>query len=138
MNKKRNGFGSFFAGFLIGGFAGSFIALVTAPQAGQKTRDQLRTKSVELKDKTEQTVDEALTTIKQASDEVSKQVAVLQAHHKDVFDESQSLWKHSIEEIARITKDAVEEIKATTTKPAGEIPVPDSVMIVTKPEIDQE
>ncbi len=38
-------------GFLIGGLAGALIALYNAPRSGEETRAKLRDKSIELKDK---------------------------------------------------------------------------------------
>ncbi len=49
----------FISGLLIGGLAGTAIALLTAPQSGKKTRTMIRQKSVELRDQVADTADEA-------------------------------------------------------------------------------
>jgi gas vesicle protein len=46
---------SFFSGFLTGGLIGGMGALLLAPQSGEKTRTQIRTKGIELKEKAETT-----------------------------------------------------------------------------------
>jgi gas vesicle protein len=38
---KDSGFGSFLAGVVIGGLVGAAVGLLLAPQAGEKTREQL-------------------------------------------------------------------------------------------------
>ncbi len=45
---------SFFAGFLFGGIIGAGIALLMAPQSGDETREQLKTRSIELKGRAEE------------------------------------------------------------------------------------
>lgn len=54
-----NGGSEFFAGLMIGGLVGAAIALVMAPQSGEETRAQIRDKSVELKDRANETLAEA-------------------------------------------------------------------------------
>ena len=51
MSDSANEFGSFLAGFLIGGLIGAATALMLAPQSGEETRTVIKTKSIELKDK---------------------------------------------------------------------------------------
>jgi gas vesicle protein len=55
---EKDGFGSFLAGFLIGGIAGAVVALLYAPQSGEETRGQIKDKTIELKDKAAVTLDE--------------------------------------------------------------------------------
>ncbi len=42
--KNSDSLGAFLAGFLLGGFAGALIAMLTAPQSGTETRGLLREK----------------------------------------------------------------------------------------------
>ena len=49
----------FFAGLVIGGVAGAGLALLLTPQSGQKTRHQLRAKSLELKNEAMESLTEA-------------------------------------------------------------------------------
>jgi len=46
---------SFFSGFLAGGLIGTMATLLLAPQSGEETRTQIRTKGIELKEKAEAT-----------------------------------------------------------------------------------
>jgi gas vesicle protein len=54
-----NGFGAFAAGLLIGGLAGGIAALLLAPQSGEMTRAQIKDKSIELRDKAQETAEQA-------------------------------------------------------------------------------
>lgn len=55
----NNEFGSFLSGFLVGGLVGAAVALLMAPQSGEETRTLIRDKSVELKDMTVASMEEA-------------------------------------------------------------------------------
>ena len=56
---ERNDFGTFLAGFIVGGVVGALTTLLMVPQSGEETRDYLRKKSIELKERTEITAEEA-------------------------------------------------------------------------------
>jgi len=55
----NNDFGSFLSGFLVGGLVGAAVALLMAPQSGEETRVLIRDKSLELKDKTVASLEDA-------------------------------------------------------------------------------
>jgi len=56
MERKGSSIGLLFIGILIGSLVGSGIALLAAPQSGEKTRLMLRDKGVELKNRASTTV----------------------------------------------------------------------------------
>lgn len=56
----RDEFGAFLVGFLIGGLSGAVVALLFAPQSGEETRAMIKDKSIELRDKAQQSAEEAL------------------------------------------------------------------------------
>ena len=47
----NDGFGAFLMGFVVGGVAGAVAALLLAPQSGEETRNLIKDKSIELRDK---------------------------------------------------------------------------------------
>ena len=59
MSDSSGEVGAFFAGFLVGGLIGAGAALLLAPQSGAETREQIREKSIELRDKAEDSLEEA-------------------------------------------------------------------------------
>jgi len=81
MTDNDNSIGAFLAGIFIGGLVGAAAALLLAPQSGEETREQIREKSIELRDRAEVTLDEARTRVGQSAetvrvkvDELSQQV----------------------------------------------------------------
>ena len=55
----RNGIGMLFVGFLLGALSGAVVALLFAPQSGEETRTLIKDKSIELRDKAQQTAEQA-------------------------------------------------------------------------------
>jgi len=66
----RNSFGMFLIGFLLGTLSGSVVALLFAPQSGAETRTMIKDKSVEMRDKAQQTAEQA----RARTDEVVRQL----------------------------------------------------------------
>jgi gas vesicle protein len=58
MADNDNDLGSFVAGFLIGGLIGAGVALLLAPQSGEETREMLRERGIELKNRAEEAASE--------------------------------------------------------------------------------
>lgn len=59
------------AGLVIGGLAGAGAALLLAPQSGKETRAQIQQKSVEIRDKAAETVDDAVAQVKSKTHEIT-------------------------------------------------------------------
>lgn len=57
---KRDEFGTFAIGFLIGSLTAAVVALLFAPQSGEETRALIKEKSIELRDQAKQTAEEAM------------------------------------------------------------------------------
>ena len=66
----RNVFGVFVIGLVIGGLAGAVAALLFAPQSGEQTRAQIKEKSIELRDRAQQSSQEAMA----RADELGRQL----------------------------------------------------------------
>ncbi len=48
---ERDEFGAFLIGFIVGGLTGAAVSLLLAPQSGEETREYLRERAIELRDK---------------------------------------------------------------------------------------
>jgi gas vesicle protein len=70
----RNGgdFGSYFAGFLMGGLIGAAVALLMAPASGEETRKYIREKGIELRDQTVNSLEAAAAEARERADELTK------------------------------------------------------------------
>lgn len=69
MSDNGNDLATFLAGFIVGGLVGAATALLLAPQAGEDTREVIREKSIELKDKAVSTADETRVRAEKALEE---------------------------------------------------------------------
>jgi gas vesicle protein len=52
---ERNDLGAFLIGFVVGGLTGAAVSLLMAPQSGDDTREFLRERAIELRDKASET-----------------------------------------------------------------------------------
>ena len=74
--KHTSNFASFLAGAVIGGLIGAGTALLTAPQAGSKTRAELQQGVGQLRDRTSETVKDTVTQVKSRANEIKSEVQV--------------------------------------------------------------
>jgi gas vesicle protein len=52
---ERDEFGAFLIGFIVGGLTGAAISLIMAPQSGEETREYIKDRAIELRDKAQET-----------------------------------------------------------------------------------
>src|SRR5258707_10282252 len=71
---SKNSTAPVLAGLLIGGLAGAGAMLLLAPQSGKETRAQIQQKTLELRERTVETVDEAVTQIKSKTNQLKAEV----------------------------------------------------------------
>lgn len=76
---------SMFAGFLIGGLIGAGIALLSAPYSGEETRQRIREKSMEMKDKAVETAHETRQRIDDARRQGSEKVTMARDRGQTIF-----------------------------------------------------
>jgi len=94
MSDRDTDFGTFLAGFVIGGLVGAAVALLYAPQSGEETRTIIKEKSIELKDKATETAEEARARAEKALEEARARADL-------AIQETRA----RAEELARITKE---------------------------------
>ena len=109
MSDRDSGFGSFLSGFVFGGLVGAVVALLMAPQSGEETRAQIKDKSIEIKDKTVASLEDAASVAKEKATEFS-QVA------KDKTDELKQKGQVILEEQKAKLTEAVESKKKKVEK----------------------
>ena len=98
---ERDEFGAFLIGFVVGGLTGAITALLLAPQSGEETRTYIKEKSIELRDKATESVEDAYAQAEKAAIEA-----------KARFDELAQTTKERAEEIQNKGKIMLEEQKA--------------------------
>ena len=72
MYRRETSIGSIIAAFIFGGLIGAGMALLMAPQSGQETRERIRNKGVELKDRAVGTYEETADRAKARIDDISQ------------------------------------------------------------------
>jgi len=70
-NAGANAATSAIAGLVIGGLAGAGAALLLAPQSGKETRSQIQHKTLEIRDRTTETVEGVVTQVKSKTHEIT-------------------------------------------------------------------
>jgi gas vesicle protein len=118
MSTQSNGFIKFSTGLLVGSLAGALAAVLTAPKSGKETRQQIRAKGLELRDSTEQTMEEALNTLKATAADVSTRADEFRTQSQAVMDESRKQWTEAAEEIKNVATEAIEEMSKTAAEAA--------------------
>ena len=58
-------------GMLIGGLAGAVTMLLLAPQSGKDTRNQIQQKSIELRDRTSEIVEDTMSQVRSSVNKIS-------------------------------------------------------------------
>ena len=78
-------------GLLLGGLIGAGTALLFAPQSGERTRAEIQNKTIELRDRTTDTVKDAVSQVKSKTSQVTSDVLgkarELTNHGKEAFDD---------------------------------------------------
>jgi gas vesicle protein len=94
-------------GFLIGGLAGALIALFNAPRSGEETRAKLRDKSIELKDKAVDRIQDTRAQATQLVDNVKDDLQMRADKLKHIGREVMEEEKRILEENAPKAKNVV-------------------------------
>jgi len=107
---ERDEFGAFLIGFVVGGLTGAITALLLAPQSGTETRTLIKEKSIELRDKAAESLEEAYAQAEAAAVEARARFDELAKTTKDKAEELQHRGKILLEEQkSRLSKKSLEE-----------------------------
>ncbi len=71
---ERNPIGAFLVGLVVGGVSAAAAALLLAPQSGEETRTIIKDKSIELRDKAQQTYEETIARAEAVINEAARQI----------------------------------------------------------------
>jgi gas vesicle protein len=92
---------SLMAGVLVGGVIGAGTMLLLAPQSGKKTREQIRVKSIQIRDQTtgaiEGAVEQARTKVRQVSDNVQGKAQRLENRGRAIIEGTKEVIENSRE-----------------------------------------
>ena len=100
---EHNGHGikGFLLGALLGGLVGAGTMLLMAPQSGQRTRNQIRHKGLELREQTVTGIEDAMAHTKakagQITPDVKEKAAQLQHRGQEILDGQKERWSPVVE-----------------------------------------
>lgn len=109
----RDEFGAFLVGFIVGGLSGAVVALLFAPQSGEETRALIKDKSIELRDRAQQTAEEALARAEATAAEARARADELARQLKE---RGQTVY----EDVRERGKSAVEAVRSKATRKADD------------------
>ncbi len=107
----RDDFGSFLAGFAIGGLVGAVISLLFAPQSGNETRTVIREKAYEIRDKAEDAYDDTYAKAEAAASQARIKLEELAHLSKDKASELVDKGQVVLEEQREKLSDALSKAK---------------------------
>jgi gas vesicle protein len=116
---ERDDFGSFLLGFVIGGLTGAALALLLAPQSGEETRTLIKDKTIELKDKASETIDETYARAEAAAAEARLRAEELAKLARARSEEFQKRGQVILEEQKGKLSEAVDTAKKSVSKVTG-------------------
>lgn len=117
MAERRHGggsVGSFLAGAVIGGLVGAGIALLQAPQSGERTREQIKHQADETRKQVENLISTAKTHTQEAAEEVGKHVQEIKTEGQQAVEKIKTEGKAAVEETQEHVQEGIEEAKRQT------------------------
>jgi gas vesicle protein len=91
----------FIAGLLLGALAGAGVTLLLAPQSGKKTRRQIRRKGRDLREQTNDAIEDTVTLVRDKAHKVTtgihEQSEALQRRGQDAVDEGKERFAVAVE-----------------------------------------
>jgi gas vesicle protein len=121
MSDYDNDFGTFLAGFIVGGMVGAAVALLMAPQSGEETRAIIKEKSIELKDKAVETAEEARVRGEKALEEARVRAEAAYADARQKAEELAQLTKERAAELQKKGQVVLEEQKTRLEEAADTV-----------------
>jgi gas vesicle protein len=112
--------GTFLSGLIIGGLIGAAVALLLAPQSGEETRDLIRDKSIELKDRAVETAEEARIRAEAAAAEARARAEELTHEAREKAEELKKRGQNFVEEQKGRASDALDSAELKRKRSAGE------------------
>ncbi len=112
--------GAFLSGFVIGGLVGAAVALILAPQSGEETRAQIRQKSIEIRDRAEDTVEDARKRAEETAAVARKRAEELARDAREKATELQEKGRLVLEEQRDRLEQAIDAGKQAARRKRGE------------------
>ncbi len=111
MSERDNSLGAFLLGFIVGGLTGAIVSLLYAPKSGDETREYVKERAIELRDKAGETFEQTYTQAETVAKEGVKRAEVVLDEAKTRATELKSTGKSLLEEQKTKLKKAVKAVE---------------------------
>lgn len=98
---RNSGSGDFVAGFLLGTFVGAVLAFLFAPAPGEETREKLREKGIELRQRAEELSTEAEERARELREKSEDMVEGKKTRFREAIEEGKKAAERKKEELLR-------------------------------------
>lgn len=96
---EHDEFGAFLIGFIIGGLTGAAVSLLMAPQSGEETREFLKERAIELRDKAQETAQTTADQVGVRADEVRSRAGDLRQRGQVILEEQRSKLSNTVQNL---------------------------------------
>lgn len=108
-DNKQMSFGSFIAGAIVGGLIGAGVAILNAPQSGERTRRQLRATAEEYQGKAQEALERAREHGQTAVSKISDHAQNIQEEARQAVDAAVEEGKAAVKETRKIARRGMKE-----------------------------
>lgn len=102
---------TFLTGLVVGGLVGAVTMLLMAPQAGEKTRIELQSGALELRDRTAATMKDTITQVKAKANQIKADV---QIKAQDLGHQGQDLLVRQLDNVSHAAEAGKKAIQGST------------------------
>jgi gas vesicle protein len=114
---ERDEFGAFLIGFIIGGLTGAAVSLLLAPQSGEETREYLRERAIELRDKAADTAQSTYAQVEGTAGQVRERAGEIASKARTTAEEQLHRGQVLLEEQRSKITDTVQSLRSKDQGP---------------------
>lgn len=108
--EPKNNIFSILAGILVGGMAGAVTMLLLAPKSGKATRDQILEKSIELRDRAAEMVEDTVQQVRLSTDKLTSSG---RQKAKELVEHGQALVSEQLDNVSQAALAGKKAIEAS-------------------------
>ena len=107
---KKNDFLNVLAGIVVGGLAGAITMILLAPKSGEETRQQIVEKSIELRDRATELMEDTVSQVRATTD---KFTADGRRKAKELVEQGQAMVSNQLDNVSQAALNGKKAIEAS-------------------------